>query len=129
MDIGLLLLIIIITITSFVYCKLKRRYIGLDTYNKLVRLDLYWGLFILLIIVVISYLYKNHTKEQFYLEKQGLPSEEVTIDNRIYMCKDKDDTPASCNTYGIGDPILNKYINSSAPCPKNWLEPGNSIYN
>ena len=74
-------------------------------------------------------LYKNHTKEQFYLERQGLPSEEVTIDNRIYMCKDKDDTPASCNTYGIGDPILNKYINSSAPCPKNWLEPGNSIYN
>ena len=61
MDIGLLLLIIIITITSFVYCKLKGRYIGLDTYNKLVRLDLYWGLFILLIIVVIGYLYKNHT--------------------------------------------------------------------
>jgi len=80
-------------------------------------------------IPLLVHVYKNHTKEQFYLERQGLPSEEVTIDNRIYMCKDKDDTPASCNTYGIGDPILNKYINSSAPCPKNWLEPGNSIYN
>jgi hypothetical protein len=129
MNTGIIIFIILITISSFTYCKLKRRYIGQDTYNKLFKLDIMWNLGILVLILLSYYLYNNYYKETFFLEKQGLPSQPEMIDNRIYMCKDENDKPASCNTYGIGDPILEKYKDSSAPCPKNWLEPGNSIYN
>lgn len=117
---------IALMISYFIYCKNRGVLFG---QIKPTITDSIVYIFIPFFIANVVWELLKEPKEPFFLERQGLPSEEITIDNRVYMCKDKADTPASCNTYGIGDPILNKYIDISAPCPKNWLEPGNSIYN
>lgn len=92
--------------------------------------DIIWYISIFLLILLAYYLYcNNNNKDEISLEKQNITNSLEMIDNRVYICKDKNDKPASCNTYGIGNAILNKYKDSNAPCPKNWLEPGNSIYN
>lgn len=117
---------IALMISFFIYCKNR----GVFLFQRKPTItDIIVYISISFFIASAAWKLLKEPKEPFFLERPGLPSEEITIDNRVYMCKDKADAPASCNTYGIGDPILNKYIDISAPCPKNWLEPGNSIYN
>ena len=46
----------------------------------------------------------------------------------MYMCKDSNDLPFSCHGQGVTKAVYDKYSSYTAPCPKNWLLPGNSIY-
>ena len=50
------------------------------------------------------------------------------MDGKLYMCKDKNDIIGSCHGIGVIPEVFDKYKDSNAPCPFNWLTPGNSIY-
>ena len=66
--------------------------------------------------------------ETFYQQVQGLPFEQEPINDYMYMCKDSNDLPFSCHGQGVTKAVYDKYSSYTAPCPKNWLLPGNSIY-
>ena len=85
--------------------------------------------FILLIFVLcICFMGSNPLIERFYPQVQGIPFKEEHIDDKLYMCKDSNDLPYSCHGQGVSSAVYDKYSNYTAPCPKNWLLPGNSIY-
>ena len=65
--------------------------------------------------------------ETFYPQVQGLPFEQEPINDYMYMCKDSNDLPFSCHGQGVTQSVYDKHT-YSAPCPHNWLLPGNSIY-
>ena len=63
-----------------------------------------------------------------YRQIQGLPFTNELKDGKLYMCKDKTDVTGSCHGIGVIPEVFDTYIDSNAPCPFNWLIPGNSIY-
>ena len=63
-----------------------------------------------------------------YRQIQGLPFTNEPMDGKLYMCKDKNDIIGSCHGIGVIPEVFDKYKDSNAPCPFNWLTPGNSIY-
>ena len=63
-----------------------------------------------------------------YKQVQGLPFTNDPKDGKLYMCKDKNDIIGSCHGIGVIPEVFDKYKDSNAPCPMNWLIPGNSIY-
>jgi hypothetical protein len=66
--------------------------------------------------------------ETFYPQVSGLPFKQETMDNNMYMCKDSNDLPYSCHGQAVTKATYDKYSGYTGPCPKNWLIPGNSIY-
>ena len=81
--------------------------------------------FIVLYIILIQI---KPTIETFYPQVQGLPFTNEPKDGKLYMCKDKNDIIGSCHGIGVIPEVFDKYKDSNAPCPMNWLIPGNSIY-
>ncbi len=65
--------------------------------------------------------------DTFYQQNESLPFKEEYIDDKLYMCKDSNDLPFSCHGQGVTQSVYDKHT-YSAPCPHNWLLPGNSIY-
>jgi len=63
-----------------------------------------------------------------YKQVQGLPFTNEPMDGKLYMCKDKNDVTGSCHGIGVIPEVFDTYKDSNAPCPFNWLVPGNSIY-
>ena len=63
-----------------------------------------------------------------YKQVQGLPFTNEPMDGKLYMCKDKNDIPGSCHGIGVIPEVFDKYKDSNAHCPFNWLTPDNSIY-
>jgi len=67
--------------------------------------------------------------ETFYGQVPGSPFKQDNIgNNNKYMCKDSNDLPYSCHGQGVTQASYDKYSAYTGPCPKNWLIPGNSIY-
>tara|TARA_B100000902_G_scaffold191520_1_gene183051 strand:+ start:78 stop:371 length:294 start_codon:yes stop_codon:yes gene_type:complete len=86
-----------------------------------------------LVIFVIYCIFDNIESFQIkklpqYRQVQGLPFTNELVDKKLYMCKDKNDIIGSCHGIGVIPEVFNKYKNSIAHCPYNWLLPGNSIY-
>ena len=78
-------------------------------------------------VIVFAY-YCCRTINTFFPQIQGQPFTNELVDGNLYMCKDKNDVISSCHGQGVNPSVFNKYRNSTYPCPKNWLSPGNSIY-
>ena len=90
-----------------------------------------------LVLIVIFFLFCLTDKlESFipgkhqpqYKQVQGLPFTNEAMDGNLYMCKDKNDIIGSCHGIGVVPEVFDKYKDSNAPCPINWLIPHNSIY-
>ena len=63
-----------------------------------------------------------------YKQIQGLPFTNELKDGTLYMCQDNNDIPGFCHGIGVVPEVFDKYKDSNAHCPFNWLVSGNSIY-
>jgi len=85
-------------------------------------------IFLVIGVIIFACYCKKAIMEGFFPQVQGLPFKNELMDGKLYMCKDENDVISSCHGQGVLPSVFNKYKDSSAPCPKNWLLPGNSIY-
>ena len=86
-------------------------------------------LFLVFLVIIICYMFRNNNIETFFPQIQGLPFQNIPVANGdLLMCKDENDVPYSCHGQSVSQAVFDKYKNSSYACPSNWLLPGKSIY-
>ena len=85
-----------------------------------------WVLVFIVLCIVLTQI--KPTIETFYPQVQSQPFKQKNIDDKLYMCKDSNNLPYSCHGQGVIQEVYDRYGHYSGPCPKNWLIPGNSIY-